>query len=180
MDIKVDFRGYRYPKMIIEALKWHLGKIMRIKTLTPLVKQAEKLKKKYGADFERCEIAVDQLWGDDITIQVSVKNIKQALPIIRDLRANGWKIKDVSDSPGYLGQGGSHIYTFETLGSTWRDPKMVLDVALITSDKGGECKFVGAGFKEVEPQPIYKLVCGDKPVDEMEGIEDETKQVENA
>lgn len=133
------------PQPVTEALDDLKDKIRFVEGLIPHVNVAARALSEYGPGHEKDEIRIGYIFGSlcGVLIHTHVGDLKEVLPLIRELRRQGYKILKHDD---YAEVRRRSYYMGEIIVS-----------AFLRDEKGkGRCRYVKTGTKH---EDVYTLEC---------------------
>jgi len=144
------------PKTIADALRKlekkrefifdHIQAVGDAEEVLEQFKDDPKLKGDYSYERSGLQLGFEAGSLKGALIMLYARDLRDVIPILRELRKRGYKIKKHDDYP-------------ELHARTYYLGKIIVRVFLAGPEANATCKFVQTGTKEV---PVYEIKCGDK------------------
>lgn len=133
------------PKSVKDALRQIRQFGLDILAKSEMAQLAESIVAKHKDKFKTLEVSIGYQYGSIQGVLIKahdVESMRDVLPIIRELRWHGFKVKSHEDYP-------------EAKRRTY-DMGDIKVLVFLPWDEGSTCKYVKVGMKE---EPQYKLQC---------------------
>ncbi len=150
-----------HPKSVKKALGEIRMLWLRVLTMKKMAQFADGIVAEHQDKFKRLEVSLGYSSGSlpgVLIIAHDIQDMREILPIIREMRRYGWKVKSHDDFPAAK----RRTYYLEN------GKEKIKILALLSWDDGTTCRYVQVGVKK---EPQYELQCDGETFAE-ENVED--------
>lgn len=139
----------KQPESVKKALKEIRELEQRVLAMKDTAQCAEKIVAAHQDKFKRLRVSLGYQFSSLQGVLImahDVQNMRDVLPIIREMRRYGWKVKSHDDYP----EARRRTYHMQNGKAN------IMICALLSWEDGTTCKYVQVGVKE---EPQYELQC---------------------